>query len=105
MAIEILDSWKEFGTNFAAVKTSNGIFIISRGRISYAIEGEAERFILRSCRMYRKPVHIMWSVRTNPEDVSKSSERFRYDLSRIKDLTGVDPFELIEIVKEKEEES
>ena len=102
MAIEILDSWKEFGTNFATVKTSKGIFIISRGKTSYAIEGEAERFILRSCRFYKKPVYIMWSARNNPEDASKSSERFRYDLSRIKDLSGVDPFELMEIVKDKE---
>ena len=102
MAIEILDSWKEFGTNFATVKTSKGIFIISRGRTSYAIEGEAERFILRSCRFYKKPVYIMWSAGENPEDVSKSSERFMNDLSKIKDLTGVDPFELMEIVKDKE---
>lgn len=102
MAIEILDSWKEFGTNFATVKTSKGIFIISRGKTSYAIEGEAERFILRSCRIYKKPVYIMWSAGENPEDVSKSSERFRNDLSKIKDLTGVDPFELMEIVKDKE---
>lgn len=102
MAIEILDSWKEFGTNFATVKTSKGIFIISRGKTSYAIEGEAERFILRSCRIYKKPVYIMWSAGENPEDVSKSSERFRNDLSKIKDLTGADPFELMEIVKDKE---
>lgn len=102
MAIEVLDSWKDFGTNFATVKTSKGIFIISRGRTSYAIEGEAERFILRSCRFYKKPIYIMWSAGENPEDVSKSSERFRNDLSKIKDLTGVDPFELMEIVKDKE---
>ena len=102
MAIEILDSWKDFGTNFATVKTSKGIFIISRGKTSYAIEGEAERFILRSCRFYKKPVYIMWSAGENPKDVSKSSERFRNDLSKIKDLTGVDPFELMEIVKDKE---
>ena len=102
MAIEVLDSWKEFGTNFATVKTSKGIFIISRGKTSYAIEGEAERFILRPCRFYKKPVYIMWSAGENPEDVSKSSERFRNDLSKIKDLTGVDPFELMEIVKDKE---
>lgn len=102
MAIEVLDSWKDFGTNFATVKTSKGIFIISRGRTSYAIEGEAERFILRSCRFYKKTVYIMWSAGENPEDVSKSSERFRNDLSKIKYLTGVDPFELMEIVKDKE---
>lgn len=102
MDIEILDSWKDFGTNFATVKTSKGIFIISRGRTSYAIEGEAERFILRPCRLYKKPMYIMWSAGENPEDVSKSSERFRNDLSKIKDLTGTDPFELMEIVKDKE---
>lgn len=103
MGIEILDSWKEFGTNFATVKTSEGIFVISRGRTSYAIEGEAERFILRPCRIYKKPVCIMWSVGTNPEDISKSSERFRDNISKIKDMTGVDPFELMEIVKKEEE--
>lgn len=102
MAIEILDSWKAFDTNLATIKTSEGTFTISRGRISYAIEGEAERFILRSCRFYKKPVYIMWSAGENPEDVSKSSERFRNDLSKIKDLTGVDSFELMEIVKDKE---
>ena len=103
MDIEILDSWKEFGTNFAVIKTSEGVFVISRGRTSYAIEGEAERFILRPCRIYKKPVCITWSVETNPADVSKSSERFRDDLSKIKDLTGVDPFILMEIVKKEEE--
>ena len=102
MAIEILDSWKDFGTNFAVVKTSEGIFIISRGRTSYAIEGEDERFIVIPCRLSQKIVDMYWSVGENPEDVSKSSERFRNDLSRIKDLTGVDPFELMEIVKDKE---
>ena len=104
MAIEILDSWKEPNTKFAIIKTSEGIFVISRGRTSYSIEGETERFILSPCRMYKRQICITWSVRTNPADISKSSERFRYDLSRIKDLTGVDPFELMEIVKEKEEE-
>ena len=53
--------------------------------------------------MYKKPVYIMWSVGTNPADVSKSSERFRDNISKIKDMTGVDPFELMDIVKEKEE--
>ena len=32
-------------------------------------------------------------------DLSKTSKEFRDDLSKIKDLTGVDPFELMEIVK------
>ena len=102
MAIDILDSWKEPNTNFAVVKTSEGIFVISRGQTSYAIEGEVERFVVRPCRIYKKPVCIMWSARNNPEDASKSSERFRDSLSKIKDLTGVDPFELMEIVKDKE---
>ena len=104
MSIEILDSWKEPDTNFAVIKTSEGVFVISRGRTSYAMEDETERFILSPCRMYKRQICITWSVKTNPADVSKSSERFRYDLSRIKDLSGVDPFELMEIVKEKEEE-
>ena len=104
MAIEILDSWKEPDTNFAVIKTSEGIFVISRGRTSYAIEREDERFIVIPCRLSRKIVDIYWPVGKNPMDISKSSKRFRYDLSRIKDLTGVDPFELMEIVKEKEEE-
>lgn len=103
MPIEILDSWKEPDTNFAVIKTSEGIFVISRGRTSYAMEGEAERFILSPCRMYKSQICIMWSAIKNPEDISKSSERFRDDLSKIKDLSGVDPFELMEIVKEKEE--
>ena len=38
----------------------------------------------------------------NPMDISKSSERFRDSLSKTKDLTGVDPFELMEIVEDKE---
>ena len=102
MAIEILDSWKEFGTNFAVVKTSEGIFIISRGRTSYAIGGEDERFVVIPCRLSRKIVDIYWPVGKNPMDISKSSERFRDSLSKIKDLTGVDPFELMEIVEDKE---
>lgn len=102
MAIEILDSWKEFDTNFAIVKTSGGIFIISRGRTSYAIEGDDERFVVIPCRLSRKIVDIYWPVGKNPMDISKSSERFRDSLSKIKDLTGVDPFELMEIVKDKE---
>ena len=102
MAIEILDSWKEFGTNFAVVKTSEGIFIISRGQTSYAIEGEDERFVVIPCRLSRKIVDIYWPVGKNPMDISKSSERFRDSLSKIKDLTGVDPFELMEIVEDKE---
>lgn len=104
MAIEILDSWKEPDTNFAVIKTSEGVFVISMGRTNYSTEGEGGRFILSPCRMYKRQICITWSARTNPADVSKSSERFRYDLSRIKDLTGVDTFELMEIVKEKEEE-
>ena len=104
MAIEILDSWKEPNANFAIVKTSEGIFVISRGRTSYSIEGDVERFVVRPCRIYKRPVCIMWSARNNQEDASKSSERFRDDLSRIKDLTGVDPFVLMELLEKKEEE-
>ena len=62
MAIEILDSWKEPNTNFAVVKTSEGIFIISSGRTSYAIEGEDERFVVIPCRLSRKIVDIYWPV-------------------------------------------
>ena len=104
MVISILDSWKEFDTNFAIVKTSEGIFTISRGQTSYAVEQAVERFSVIPCRVSQKIVDMYWPVGKNPMDISKSSERFRKDLSRIEDLTGVDPFELMEIVKEKEEE-
>lgn len=103
MAIEILDSWKEFDTNFATVKTSVGIFTISMGRISYAIDGEVERFIVMPCRISQNSTCIFWRAENNPNDLSKSSEKFRDELSKIKDLTGVDPFELMEIVKKEEE--
>ena len=98
MVISILDSWKEFDTNFAIVKTSGGIFTISRGQTSYAVE----QFTVMPCRVSQKSVYMYWPVGKNPADVSKSSKRFRYDLSRIKDLTGVDPFELMDIVKGEE---
>ena len=104
MAIEILDSWKEFGANFAIVKTSGGIFTIYRRQIYYGIVSDLEQFTVQPVRLSRKIVDMYWPVGKNPIDISKSSERFRYDLSRIKDLTGVDPFELMGIVKEKEEE-
>lgn len=104
MAIEILDSWKAFDTNFAIVKTSGGIFTISRGQTSYAVERAVERFSVIPCRVSQKIVDMYWPVGENPMDISKSSERFKDDLSRIKDLTGDDPFVLMEIVKEKEEE-
>ena len=103
MDIEILDSWKKFDTNYALVKTSEDIFVISRGRMIYDIEGDVERFVVRPCRIFKKPVCIRWSARNNPEDASKSSERFIDGLSRIKDLTGVDPFKLMKIVKKEEE--
>ena len=77
MVIEILKSWKKPNTNFAIVKTSGGIFVISRGRTIYDVEGDVERFVVRPCRLYKKPIYVMWSVRTNPEDASKSSEIFR----------------------------
>ena len=103
MAIEILDSWKEFDANFALVKTSGGIFTIYRRQIHYTIESDLEQFTVQSTRLSQKIVDIYWPVGKNPMDISKSSERFRDDLSKIKDLTGVDSFELMEIVKEKEE--
>ena len=104
MAIEILDSWKEFDANFALVKTSGGIFTISRGQTSYAVERTAERFSVIPCRVSQKIVDIYWPVGKNPMDMSKSSRGFIGDLSKIKDLTGVNPFELMEIVKEKDKE-
>lgn len=104
MAIEILDSWKEFDTNFAIVKTSGGIFTISRGQTSYAVEQAIEQFTVMPCRVSQKIVNMYWPVGKNPMDISKSSERFRNDLSKIKDLTGVDPFELMELLEKKEEE-
>ena len=103
MAIEILDSWKEFDANFALVKTSGGIFTIYRRQIHYSIESDFEQFTVQPTRLSQKIVDIYWPVGKNPMDISKSSERFKEDLSRIKDLSGVDPFELMEIVKEKEE--
>ena len=103
MAIEILDSWNEFDSNFALVKTSGGIFTIYIRQIHYGIESDLEQFTVQSVRLSQKIVDVYWPVGKNPMDVSKSSKRFRYDLLRIKDLTGVDPFELMEIVKEKEE--
>lgn len=104
MAIEILDSWKEFDTNFALVKTSGGIFTIYRRQIYYGIESDLEQFTVQPTRLSQKIVDIMWPVGKNPMDISKSSERFRDDLSRIKDLTGADPFELMELLEKKEEE-
>ena len=104
MAIEILDSWKEFGTNFATVKTSGGIFTISRGQTSYAVEQAVERFTVMPCRASQKIVNMYWPVGKNPMDISKSSERFRNDLSKIKDQTGTDPFVLMELLEKKEEE-
>lgn len=105
MVISILDSWKEFDTNFALVKTSGGIFTISRGKISYAVEGTVEHFTVMPCRVSQKIVDMYWPVGENPMDISKSSERFKDDLSKIKDQTGVDPFILMELLEKKEEES
>ena len=104
MVISILDSWKEFDTNFAIVKTSGGIFTISRGQTSYAVEQAVERFSVIPCRLSQKIVDMYWPVGENPADVSKSSERFKKDLSRIEDQTGVDPFVLMELLEKKEEE-
>lgn len=102
MPIEILDSWKEFDANFALVKTSGGIFTIYRRQIHYGIESDLEQFTVQSVRLSQKIVGVCWTVGKNPMDLSKTSKRFRYDLSKIKDLTGADPFELMEIVKDKE---
>ena len=103
MVISILDSWNEFDTNFAIVKTSEGIFIISRGQTSYAIEHAVEHFTVVPCRVSQKRVYMYWPVGENPMDLSKTSKEFGDDLSRIKDLTGTDPFVLMEIVKDKEQ--
>ena len=103
MDIEILDSWKEFDANFAIVKTSGGIFTIYRRQIHYSIESDLEQFTVQPTRLSQKIVDIYWPVGKNPMDISKYSERFRDDLSKIKDLTGADPFELIELMEKKEE--
>ena len=103
MVISILDSWKEFDTNFAIVKTSGGIFTISRGQTSYAVEQAVEQFTVMPCRSSQKIVNMYWPVGKNPMDISKSSERFRNDLSKIKDQTGTDPFILMELLEKKEE--
>ena len=103
MAIEILDSWKAFDTNLATIKTSEGIFTISRGRISYTDEGTVEHFDVTPFRAYQKYIRIFWYVGENPMDLSKTSKEFGNYLTKIKDLTGVDPFELMEIVKDKEQ--
>ena len=104
MSIEILDSWKEFDTNFAIVKTSGGIFTISRGQTSYAVEQAIEQFTVMPCLASQKIVNMYWPVGKNPMDISKSSKRFRNDLSKIKDQTGTDPFILMELLEKKEEE-
>ena len=104
MAIEILDSWKEFDANFAIAKTSGGIFTIYRRQIHYSIESDLEQFTVQPVSLSQKIVDIYWPVGKNPMDISKYSERFRDDLSKIKDLTGEDPFELIELLEKKEEE-
>ena len=102
MVISILDSWKEFDTNYAIVKTSGGIFTISRGQTSYAVERAVEQFTVMPCRVSQKSVYMYWPVGINPMDMSKSSRGFRDDLSKIKDQTGTDPFILMEIVEDKE---
>ena len=104
MAIEILDSWKAFDTNLATIKTSRGIFTISRGRISYTDEGTVEHFDVKPFHTYQKYIRIFWYAGENPMDLSKTSKEFRDNLLRIKDFTGVDPFELIELLEKKEEE-
>lgn len=103
MPIKILDSWNEFDTNFALVKTSEGIFTIYRRQVHYGIEVNTEQFVVQPCRISQKFICICWPNGENPMDVSKTSEKFRDDLSKIKDTTGVDPFELMELVKKEEE--
>ena len=103
MVISILDSWKEFDTNFAIVKTSGGIFTISRGQTSYAVEQAVEQFSVMPCRVSQKSVYMCWPIGKNPMDMSKSSRGFRDDLSKIKDQTGTDPFILMELLEKKEE--
>lgn len=102
MVIEILDSWKAFDTNLATIKTSEGIFTISRGRISYTDEGTVEHFDVTPFRAYQKYIRIFWYVGENPMDLSKTSKEFGNYLTIIKYMTGVDPFELMEIVEDKE---
>ena len=102
MVISILDSWKAFGTNLATIKTSEGIFVISRGRTSYTVEGTVEHFDVKPSLAYQNYIRIFWYAGENPMDLSKTSKEFGDDLSRIKDLTGADPFVLMEIVKDKE---
>ena len=80
MVISILDSWKEPDTNFAVIKTSEGIFIISRGRTSYAIEGEDERFIVIPCRLSQKIVDMYWPVGKNPIDISTYGIPFSFKI-------------------------
>lgn len=104
MAIEILDSWNAFDTNLATIKTSSGIFTISRGQTSYTVEGTVEHFDVKPCLSYQKYIRIFWYAGENPMDLSKTSKEFRDDLSRIKDLTGVDPFELMELLEKKDKE-
>ena len=102
MAIEILDSWKAFDTNLATIKTSKGTFVISRGKISYTVEGTVEHFDVKPSLSYQNYIRIFWYAGENPMDLSNTSKEFGDDLSRIEDLTGTDPFVLMEIVKDKE---
>lgn len=104
MAIEILDSWKAFDTNLATIRTSEGIFTISRGRTSYTVEGTVEHFDVKPSLSYQNYIRIFWYAGENPMDLSKTSKEFRDDISRIKDLTGVDPFELMELLEKKDKE-
>lgn len=102
MDIRVLDSWKEFDTTFVLVRTAKGTFILSKGRISYAIEGIHERFEVQPCRVSQKCAGIYWKADENLENAAKSFDYIDKDLSRIRTLTGVDPFELIKLVEEKE---
>ena len=102
MDIRVLDSWKEFDTTFVLVRTSKGAFVLSKGRISYAIEGTYEHFEVQPCRVSQKYAGIYWRADNDLKSEAESFENISKDLSRIGTLTGVDPFELVRIVEEKE---
>ena len=104
MVVEILDSWKEFGTNFVVVKTPGGVFTMYRRQMHYIVESDLEQFTVIPTHLSQKSVYMYWPVGENPMDLSKTSKEFRDNLSKIKDQTGTDPFELMELFANKEEE-
>ncbi len=102
MDIRVLDSWKEFDTSFVLIKTLNGIFIVSMGVLSYPIEGRFKHFEVQPCRISQKYVGVYWKADEDIRNAAKSFDYIGRDISRIRTLTGVDPFELIKLVEEKE---